>query len=66
MLAKQDPPRKVRVRASSRALDIVLSAIAKHGLPVDNIRITGGQIEIHCGHVDTAAPSPDHGGLKDW
>lgn len=55
-----------RVRASERALRIALKAIQDAGLPVDKLCVTGGQIEIHCGHVDDAAPSPDHGGLKDW
>lgn len=55
-----------RVRASERALRIALKVVRETGLPVEKLCVTGGQIEIHCGHVDAAAPSPDHGGLKDW
>lgn len=55
-----------RVRASERALRIALKVVQDAGLPVEKLCITGGQIEIHCSHVDEEAPSPDHGGLKDW
>ena len=55
-----------RVRASERAVRIALKVIQETGLPVEKLCVTGGQIEIHCGHVDEAAPSPDHGGPEDW
>jgi len=55
-----------RVRASERALRIALKVIQETGLPVEKLCVTGGQIEIHCGHIDEATPSPDHGGPEDW
>lgn len=55
-----------RVRASERALRIALKVIQETGLPVEKLCVTGGQIEIHCGHIDEARPSPDHGGPEDW
>jgi hypothetical protein len=55
-----------RVRASERALRIALKVVQDSGLSVEKVCVTGGQIEIHCGHVEGQQPSPDHGGLKDW
>jgi hypothetical protein len=55
-----------RVRASERALRIALKVVQDSGLSVEKVCVTGGQIEIHCGHVEDQQPSPDHGGLKDW
>lgn len=61
-----DPKRTTRVRPSSKAIDLVLTALSRHGLPVDNIRITGAQIDISFGGV-AVIPSPtDDGGLKEW
>jgi len=55
-----------RVRASERALRIALKVVQETGLPVEKLCVNGGQIEIHCGHIEVGTPSPDHGGLKDW
>ncbi|MBN9054159.1 MAG: hypothetical protein J0H80_10370 [Rhizobiales bacterium] len=55
-----------RVRASERALRIALKVVQDSGLPVEKLCVNGGQIEIHCGHIEEGTPSPDHGGLKDW
>ncbi len=55
-----------RVRASERALRIALKVVQDSGLSVEKLCVTGGQIEIHCGHVEGHEPSPDHGGPEDW
>lgn len=55
-----------RVRASERALRIALKVVQETGLPVEKLCVNGGQIEIHCGHVEENTPSPEHGGPEDW
>lgn len=55
-----------RVRASERAVTVALLAMKAAGLSVDRLCISGGQVEIHCGSVETKPEPKNHGGLKDW
>jgi len=54
------------MRASQTAIGATLRALKAAGVPVDKVCVIGGQVEIHCGHVDgSTAPEKDEG-LEKW
>lgn len=60
------PPEVRRLRASEAAIRATLQALKAAGMPVDKVLVVGGQVEIHCGHVEGGnAPEKDEG-LKEW
>lgn len=61
------PPSEVRrLRASEAAIRATLQALKASGLPVDKVLVVGGQVEIHCGHVEgDVGPTKDEG-LEQW
>lgn len=59
-----DKAKQTRVRASKKALETVLDALASKGLAVEKLCVAGAQVEIHIGHVDGSDDEDDAGGLK--
>ncbi|TIR97928.1 MAG: hypothetical protein E5X01_26990 [Mesorhizobium sp.] len=55
-----------RTRASQSAIRATLQALKAAGLPVDKVLVVGGQVEIHCGHVEGGSTPEKDGGLKQW
>jgi hypothetical protein len=64
--AFRPPPEVRRLRASESAIRATLQALKASGLPVDKVLVVGGQVEIHCGHVEgNVGPTKDEG-LEQW
>lgn len=59
-------PETKRLRASQSAIRATLDALRAAGVPVDKVCVIGGQVEIHCGHVEGVGASEKDGGLKQW
>ncbi|RUW97337.1 hypothetical protein EN784_01395 [bacterium M00.F.Ca.ET.141.01.1.1] len=61
------PPVDVkRLRASQAAIRVTLRALKEAGLPVDKVCVIGGQVEIHCGHLDGGTAVEKDEGLQQW
>lgn len=65
-MATNGHERPRRTRTSESALRITLAALRDAGLSVDKVCITGGQVEIHCGHVAVKPTAKKDEGLKQW
>ncbi|MCB1462084.1 MAG: hypothetical protein KDJ90_06590 [Nitratireductor sp.] len=60
------PDRPTRCRASQPAILATLEALKEAGLDVERVCIRGGQVEIHCGHVEAVEDDQEDAGLEDW
>ncbi|MGN6775969.1 hypothetical protein [Rhizobium sp.] len=61
------PPSEMRrLRASEAAIRATLQALKASGLPVDKVLVVGGQVEIHCGHVEGRNEPEKDGDLEQW
>lgn len=65
-MSKSTDARTSRVRASEKAIRAALKAIQDAGLPVDKVCVSGAQIEIHCGHIESGEPGKKDDGLEQW
>lgn len=55
-----------RTRASQSAIRAALAALKASGLAVDKVCVIGGQVEIHCGHVEGETSATKDQGLEQW
>lgn len=55
-----------RTRASQSAIRAALDALKASGLAVDKVCVIGGQIEIHCGHIEGETTATKDEGLEQW
>jgi len=59
-------PSSQRIRASESAIRAALKAIQDAGLPVEKLLVKGGQVEIHCRHIEDAEQEEKDTGLEKW
>lgn len=62
--AAAEMSRHTRVRASRKAIETVLDALAAKGLSVEKLCVIGGQVDIIVGHIEGHEDEDDAGGLK--
>lgn len=55
-----------RVRASEPAITAALKALRQAGMSVEKVCVKGGQVEIHCGHVELKPEGDKGGDLDQW
>lgn len=58
--------RPTRIRASEAAIKAALKAMREAGLSVKKLCVSGGQVEIHAGAVESEEPPENDGRLKQW